>query len=634
MRRIVIIFIFIGFLCCEIKAQLSTGEIPYSWGRGIEVISVPKITMSNLDIETLNKEDLENEGLAVPFRFGFSHDVNLNLENSGVWQTTPDGGRLWHLKVYSPDAISLNLLYDKFWLPEGAKFFVYSEDLKQHIGAFTSDNNKGDKDNIMGFATGFLFTNSIILEYYEPAKFKDNGIISINQVISGYRYIYDNVGKENQSKGNDPYLSRCHNDVICPVGSNYKQEKNAIAYFVMGEFACTGSLLNTTAGDNRPVFLSADHCFKTSASTTQWIFYWNYEAPTCGGDVDCDPLKSTTGATLLAKRMQTDFMLLNLIENPAINPNILVYYLGWDRTTSSATSGVVIHHPKKSPKKISITTNSINNYPDEIDWTENGTLISITPANTHWEALLTNGTIENGSSGAPLLSQNKRVIGQLHGGGGGCPPNNFTGYYGRFDVSWNGDGTSSTRLKDWLDPLNTNVTYLNGNCNQTINNQTYNTGSHVIAGCVVTISNTTIETNTTVRIHGQESVVMKPGFHAKAGSNVKITAGNAGQGQSKSANITDDETTLSDLEKLSAIEQETTDMYVYPNPNDGNFSVKIIGEINPYTIEIFNSSGGMLGTVNCNEELVGINRNDLNAGIYYVKLTMGDKVVVKKVIVQ
>jgi len=37
---------------------------------------------------------------------------------------------------------------------------------------------------------------------------------------------------------------------------------------------------------------------------------------------------------------------------------------------------------------------------------------------------------------------------------------------------------------------------------------------------------------------------------------------------------------------------------------------------------------------NYNEELVGINRSDLNTGIYYVKLNMGDKVVVKKVVVQ
>ena len=173
----------------------------------------------------------------------------------------------------------------------------------------------------------------------------------------------------------------------------------------------------------------------------------------------------------------------------------------------------------------------------------------------------------------------------------------------------------------------------------TINNETYQSGkTYTEIGCQIKISNTTFKANTDVKIHGQDRIVLQSGTKAEYGAYVKFTAGALVHVESKSANIQDkdlyDETKLSDLEKLSAIEQETTDMYVYPNPNDGNFSVKIIGEINPYTIEIFNSSGGMLGTVNCNEELVGINRSDLNAGIYYVKLTMGDKVVVKKVIVQ
>ena len=73
-----------------------------------------------------------------------------------------------------------------------------------------------------------------------------------------------------------------------------------------------------------------------------------------------------------------------------------------------------------------------------------------TPANTHWRAGLDNGTVEGGSSGSPLFNTNKRVIGQLHGGVDyGCPPN-LEMYYGRFDVSWTGGGSSDTRLSDWL----------------------------------------------------------------------------------------------------------------------------------------------------------------------------------------
>jgi len=523
MRRI-IVFLFLVFFCYAVKAQLSTEEIPYSWGkgsRGLSIQSIPEVTLPKLDMEAINKEDLENEGLNIPVRFGFSHYVNLTLSNSGIWQTTSDGGRLWNLRIYSPDALSLNLLYDKFWLPDSAKFFIYSEDMRQNIGAYTSNNNKGDNErNIKGFATGFLFTNSIVLEYYEPNGTEESGIISICQAISGYRYIYDVVREEIQNRANHPDLLTCHNDVTCAAGNGYVNERNAVACMVMGGLSCTGALLNTTANDNRPVFLSANHCFEgTSTSTDQWTFYWNYEAP-CGGNANWDNNRSTTGANLLARRFDTDFLLLNLVEHPAMNSNISLFFLGWDISTTPASSGAGIHHPRRSPKKISLTNSIIN---VSSPFSVSGTTY---PANSYWRADFYSGTTEPGSSGSPFLNQNNRVVGQALASTVACPSNALT-WYGRLDVSWNGGGTSSTRLSDWLNPLGgTAPTTLNGKgCDITLDNRTYNLGSHTIAGCLVTISNTTIEPNTTVRIHGQQSVVLDQGFQAKLGSNVIISAG-------------------------------------------------------------------------------------------------------------
>jgi len=69
-----------------------------------------------------------------------------------------------------------------------------------------------------------------------------------------------------------------------------------------------------------------------------------------------------------------------------------------------------------------------------------------------WDA----GTTEPDSSGSPLFDQNHHVVGQLHGGYAACG-NNSSDWYGQFSVSWNGGGTSATRLRDWLDPGNTGV---------------------------------------------------------------------------------------------------------------------------------------------------------------------------------
>ena len=59
--------------------------------------------------------------------------------------------------------------------------------------------------------------------------------------------------------------------------------------------------------------------------------------------------------------------------------------------------------------------------------------------------------------GSPLFDQDGRIIGQLFGGSAACSgtvDNGTLDYYGRLATSWNGAGTSNTRLKDWLDPQN------------------------------------------------------------------------------------------------------------------------------------------------------------------------------------
>jgi lysyl endopeptidase len=81
---------------------------------------------------------------------------------------------------------------------------------------------------------------------------------------------------------------------------------------------------------------------------------------------------------------------------------------------------------------------------------------------SYWRIELTDGTTEGGSSGAPQLDQNKRVVGQNRGGFQGCPNPSVAKYYGRFNLSWNGGGTNSTRLRNWLDPDNTGTLTLDG----------------------------------------------------------------------------------------------------------------------------------------------------------------------------
>jgi hypothetical protein len=443
------------------------------------------------DMEKIQKEDEERKNRGAPPRFGYKHKVEYNLDNSGIWTTLPNGDRIWQLEIHCPNALSINLLYDKFWLPEEAKFFIYSNDKKYSIGAFTSVNNMGDREKSQGFATGLVYGDKVTLEYYLPDSVKEIGIISIAYVVHGYRYIHFDGAASVEASGS------CQVNVNCSEGQNWQNEKNAVALILVnGEAWCSGSLINTTANDSRPLLLTANHCLDCihdalgDSTLYYWSFYWNYDSPNCT-PTTYPTTKSTSRAVVVANNAVTDFALLRLWEDPRTASNITTYYLGWDRTGSAGTGGVGIHHPAGDVKKIS--THNIS--PPNSDCMNFNYCGSYLPNSNFWKInwmATTHGhsVTEGGSSGSPLLNNNHRVIGQLYGAGNTniCPnlncsnPSADIANYGKFSVSWNISTNPKRRLRDWLDPNNTGVSVLNGS-----------------AACVNNYYNKAVTTNTTVK---------------------------------------------------------------------------------------------------------------------------------------
>jgi hypothetical protein len=75
-------------------------------------------------------------------------------------------------------------MYDKFWLPEGAKFFVYSEDTEQYIGAITSEYIGGSRENPIEFATAIIYGETVVFEYFQPASVSDSAVIPYRALIT------------------------------------------------------------------------------------------------------------------------------------------------------------------------------------------------------------------------------------------------------------------------------------------------------------------------------------------------------------------------------------------------------------------------------------------------------------------
>jgi len=476
MRKIYSVLVVIGLVLFFVdagNAQISQGGKPLSFNSenaAILATNVPTAVMPFVDMAALQEEDLVVDKIKeIPWRFGQNLDVILNPSNSGINEVLPNGDKLWRLRIYSQGATSINLTFDNYLLPPGAKLFIYNDDHSDVIGAFTDFNNQEDRV----FATTLVKGSAITLEYYEPADAAFSGELNLSRVTHGYRGIKEYL-KDFGTAGT------CQVNVHCATGTGWEDQIKSVCMLVTGGAGfCTGALVNNTANDGTPYILTANHCYSTP---TTWVFWFNWEAPTCTQPTSSPSYNSISGATLKAKNAGSDFCLVQMSSPPPANYNVI--YTGWDRTGVAPTSGMAIHHPDCDIKKISpCSAMTASTYSSASCW------------KTPWS---TTACTEPGSSGSPIFDQNKRLVGQLYGGPSACGASaaNMNDYYGRFDVSWTGGGTSATRLSNWLDPSSTGVTVIdlynpNGAAAPTVNFV-----ANVTSSCVGSITFTDQSTNT------------------------------------------------------------------------------------------------------------------------------------------
>ena len=419
-------------------AQISQGGLPYSFKKQTINNEIPFVTMPKVDHRALIKEEIPDKRGG--FKFGKEFEVDLHLFNAGQWITLVNGDRIWQLGIHSENAYSLNLIFDNFYLPPQATFYIYTLDKSYVLGAFTDKNNIPEKV----FSTTLLPGSDVVLEYYEPKEVYQQGIIHLSTVVHGYKDFFFKSG---------PYGSSgpCHINVNCQEGDKYKDVSRAVALILNGSYAhCTGTLINNTKNDGTPYFLTAQHCI-TGKDLSRFVFVFGYQTANCNG-TEGSMGASIQAATLIADGDYSDFALLRLSSAPPINYN--PYYVGWNKKEEAASSSACIHHPSGDYKKISLCNTPVvsSSYDDY-------------PTDTHWEvSSWTKGSTEGGSSGAPLFNQNYLLVGQLEGGTATCF--NLTGYdvFGKLSYSWlnNNSTLSNKRLKDWLDPLNLGVNTWNG----------------------------------------------------------------------------------------------------------------------------------------------------------------------------
>ena len=429
-------------------------------------IEIPEIVLRDFNLEELLQEDEQHKLSGYKsLRFAANINTNVNIKKEGFCKANSKGDKIWYIKIKSPGAYSLGLLFDYYRLPIGSELFVYSTDKKHVRGAFTYINNKSNY--ILPIAP--IKGDEIIIEYYEPNDIDFVGEIHLSSVAHDYKNVFNYLKNKSTGFGAS---GECNVNINCEDDELWQTLKHSVCKITYLGYLCSGSLINNTKSDGHPYLLTANHCIGIEDEANAAIFYFNYESPDCineDGQVDQTISGSTIIATPFVKSL--DFTLLELSTKPP-SP-YKPYYAGWNRDVSDPVAVTSIHHPKGDIKKITksfdgaTTSNYGEGYSEFTHW---------------WIDAWDEGTTEDGSSGSPLFDQNGLIIGDLSGGEANCDFN-FNDYYQQFYHSWNNYSDINYQLKNWLDSKNSGVISISGH-------QPFDTiPSHLRASVVDTIIN-------------------------------------------------------------------------------------------------------------------------------------------------
>jgi hypothetical protein len=363
-----------------------------------------------------------------PLRYGVAIEAAQDCSNHGRWDEVPDGGPfVWRLRIASPGAYSLGVVFQEFELPPGAAVYLYDDARTHVLGAYTAANN---------LASGMLAIeplagDAVTIEYVQERWVSATPRLAVGEVIHDFLDLYGQKGFWSGGAGGGGPDLVCFIDVNCPEGAPYQVVKRCVVRALSGGGGCSASLVNNTANDGTPYLLTANHC----GDFTNAVVVFNFELPECNNG-SAPTTQTISGATVLAANSNFDSQLYLLSSAPP--PEYHAYLAGWERNSTTPAPGVSISHPQGLPKKIAID--------------DSGAVAS----GTYWAVTWDKGVVAGGSSGSPLFNGLGQVLGPA------CCVNSFTcgvqtTFYGRLAGFWN-----ATSIAQHLDPLGTGALAIGG----------------------------------------------------------------------------------------------------------------------------------------------------------------------------
>jgi uncharacterized protein (TIGR03437 family) len=338
------------------------------------------------------------------------------------------GRRAWRLTLRSESAAAVRVHFRQFsvgtgqvWLyapPSGVTGAV------RVAGPYSGKGPYGDGE----FWSAGVASETVVVEYDDPNPANAAAAPPFTIDSVAHRWTAELLAAS--------VPAPCELDVACsPAYANVASAVVEYEFASGGAFYdCSGSMINTLNSSLTPYMLTAHHCVgnDTDARTVQAFFL--YQTASCNGTPpDLGSVPTVSGARFVsgAPIEQGDYSLL-LLGGPAPTG---VHFLGWNTAGPNVRDAVAgVHHPLGSWTRIAFGTRD----PDETVSVSG----SIAPANLFYQVNLTQGRIEPGSSGSPLVNTQGQIFGSLTAAPvippseTACDITPFQATYGRFSAAY------------------------------------------------------------------------------------------------------------------------------------------------------------------------------------------------------
>jgi hypothetical protein len=348
-------------------------------------LTQPSVTLEELDARSLTLE---------PNQIGINRSVDVSPNTRSQRFVNPDGSQLIVLTIKSSGASGMGVHFRNFALADGEEVYVYGAATDSIVfGPFTEKGPWGSGE----FWSGTVDGDTIVIEFYKRTGENGQGfeIFEVSHILAGFDW---------RLRSNEPEVLNCEVDASCFAGS----EKNAVGRIVFntngGSYLCTGTLLNNSAQDQTPYFLTANHCVNNQTVAQTVEVFWFYQTTSCNSGVLRNWIHSPPGANLLATQGSNDFALLRLQNNAPGG----VFFSGWTSVVQPVGTNVfALHHPDGylPPSLNSYLRRSTGN----IMSTNENCLSLVNGYDVGWTA----GSAEPGSSGSGLWNSNNYLVGVL-----------------------------------------------------------------------------------------------------------------------------------------------------------------------------------------------------------------------------